>query len=49
VASGPDTPDGQGRHEYSVVLVWVSHHPRAPAVSAIDEIVESTQVNHSDA
>lgn len=49
VASGPATPDAQGRHEYSVVLVWVSHQNRAPRLSAIDEIVESTQINGSDA
>jgi hypothetical protein len=49
VASGSPTPDAQGRREFSVVLVWVSHHPRAPKVSAIDEIVGSTQINGSEA
>lgn len=48
VASGPATPDAQGRHEYSVVLVWVSHRNHAPRPSALDEIVDSTQINGSD-
>jgi hypothetical protein len=29
--------------------VWVSHQNRAPRLSAIDEIVDSTQINGSDA
>jgi hypothetical protein len=44
VPSGPTTPDAQGNHEFSVVLVWVSDKPGAPAPDVIDQIIGSAKV-----
>lgn len=44
VPSGPTTPDAQGNHEFSVVLVWVSDKPGAPKPQVIDQIIGSAKV-----
>lgn len=44
VPTGSSSPDAQGNHEYSVVLVWVSDAPGAPEQDVIDQIVDSTLV-----
>ncbi len=41
VPTGPATPDPQGNHEFSAVLVWVSNAPGAPKPDVIDEILSS--------
>jgi hypothetical protein len=45
VLSGPTAPDAEGNHEFSVVLVWVTRKPGAPAVQVIDQIVGSVHVH----
>jgi hypothetical protein len=45
VPSGPQTPNAQGNHEYSVILVWVSDKPGAPTPQAIDQIINSVLVS----
>lgn len=44
VLSGPAGPDAQGNHQFSVVLVWLTNKPGAPAPQAIDEVVNSVLV-----
>jgi hypothetical protein len=39
--TGSPTPDPQGNHEFSVVLVWVSGAPGAPKPDVIDQIIGS--------
>ena len=39
--TGSATPDANGNHEFSVVLVWVSNAPGAPKPDVIDQIVSS--------
>ncbi|HEX5255790.1 MAG TPA: hypothetical protein VFW69_18305 [Mycobacterium sp.] len=41
VPTGATSPDAQGNHEFSVVLVWVSDAPAAPKQDVIDQIVGS--------
>jgi hypothetical protein len=41
VPTGSPTPDAQGNHEFSVVLVWVSDAPSAPKQDAINQIIGS--------
>jgi hypothetical protein len=41
VPTGSPTPDPQGNHEFSVVLVWVSGAPGAPKQEVIDQIIGS--------
>lgn len=44
VSTGSSSPDAEGNHEFSVVLVWVSDAPGAPKPDVIDQIVGSTLV-----
>ncbi len=44
VPTGSSSPDAQGNHEFSVVLVWVSNAPGAPKQEVIDQIVGSALV-----
>jgi hypothetical protein len=44
VPSGLTTPDAQGNHEFSIVLVWVSDKPGAPKHGVIDQIIGSALV-----
>ena len=41
VPTGASSPDAQGNHEFSVILVWVSDAPGAPKPDVIDQIVGS--------
>jgi hypothetical protein len=41
VPTGASSPDAQGNHEFSVILVWVSDAPGAPKSDVIDQIVGS--------
>jgi hypothetical protein len=41
VPTGSLTPDAQGNHEFSIVLVWVSDAPGAPKQDAVDRIIGS--------
>ena len=41
VPTGSSSPDAQGNHEFSVILVWVSDAPSAPKQDVIDQIVGS--------
>ncbi|MFZ0119081.1 MAG: hypothetical protein WAN20_03040 [Pseudonocardiaceae bacterium] len=41
VPTGALTPDAQGNHEFSIVLVWVSDAPGAPKQDTIDQIIGS--------
>jgi hypothetical protein len=41
VPTGSPTPDAQGNHEFSIVLVWVSGAPSAPKQDTIDQIIGS--------
>ncbi len=41
IPTGSSTPDAQGNHEFSVILVWVSDAPGAPKQDVIDQIVSS--------
>ena len=41
VPTGSPTPDPQGNHEFSVVLVWVSDAPGSPKQDVIDQIIGS--------
>jgi hypothetical protein len=41
VPTGSSSPDAQGNHEFSVILVWVSDAPGAPKQDVIDQIVGS--------
>ena len=45
VASGPTTPDPQGNHEFSIVMVWISNKPAAPHTNVIDQIINSAQIS----
>lgn len=49
VASGPATPDANGNRRYSVILVWMSDKPGAPAVDDIDRIVGSARLGPAPA
>ncbi|MGH3766779.1 MAG: hypothetical protein ACRDTX_16785 [Pseudonocardiaceae bacterium] len=44
VPTGSASPDAQGNHKFSVVLVWVSDAPGAPKPDVIDRIVGSVLV-----
>jgi hypothetical protein len=44
VPTGSPAPDGQGNHEFSIVLVWVSDAPGAPRQDVIDQIIGSALV-----
>ncbi len=41
VPTGSPTPDAQGNHEFSIVLVWISDVPSAPKQDLIDQIIGS--------
>lgn len=41
VPTGASSPDAQGNHEFSVILVWVSDARGAPKPDVIDQIVGS--------
>jgi hypothetical protein len=41
VPTGSLTPDAQGNHEFSIVLVWISDAPGAPKQDAVDRIIGS--------
>ena len=41
VPTGSPTPDAQGNHESSIVLVWISDVPSAPKQDLIDQIIGS--------
>jgi hypothetical protein len=41
VPTGSPTPDAQGNHEFSIVLVWISDAPSAPKQDLIDQIIGS--------
>ncbi|WP_433802917.1 hypothetical protein [Actinomycetospora sp. CA-084318] len=42
--TGAAAPDPQGNRSFSVVLVWLTTKPGAPAVEVIDEVVDSVNV-----
>lgn len=44
VPTGSSSPDAQGNHEFSIVLVWVSDAPGAPKPDVIDQIIGSALV-----
>jgi hypothetical protein len=41
VPTGSTSPNAQGNHEFSVILVWVSDAPGAPKQDVIDQIIGS--------
>ncbi|MGB7795372.1 MAG: hypothetical protein WBL53_03795 [Pseudonocardiaceae bacterium] len=41
VPTGSPTPDAQGNHEFSIVLVWISDAPSAPKQDTIDQVIAS--------
>lgn len=41
VPTGSVSPNAQGNHEFSVILVWVSDAPGAPKQDVIDQIIGS--------